>query len=346
MMTGIFGWMGGAACAFAMLMQPVVAGAADRPAARVVTTFEGPMEGLAVGPDGNLYASAFFGNKIYRIEPDGKTSVFADLVSAYGADGGITVGIAFDGKDAIYVAHTAESKVTPLLANVGARLDLTCRDAQVTQTGLYSVSLSTGKVDKVVIRADGYGFCFLDDPAVGPDGSVYVSDLRLPGVWRIDPVKKIAELWSSDPLMWPGDNPSSGAYSGPNGVTISNDGKAVLVATSGEPKILSIPIQPDGKAGPATAIVSGLGFVDGLEVDAEGNYYITEGGHNRQEIWKISANGKDRELIANNRTAPINTSASLVFWKDELCVANLGLFDVTPEDQRHKLVCFSNLPKF
>lgn len=315
-------------------------------ATEVVTSFDGPMEGLAVGSDGNLYVSGFFDHKIYRVEPGGKTSVFAELAPAYGGPDGITVGMAFDGKDTLYVAHTADSKISPLLENVTAKLDLTCRDATVTKTGLYGVSISTGKVEKIVTRGDGYGFCFPDDPAVGPDGSVYLSDLRLPGIWKIDPVAKTAVMWSADPLLWPNENPSTGARSGPNGVTLSKDGKAILAATSGDPKIISIPILADGSAGPATVVSGSHGFIDGLEIDADGNYYITEGGHLRQEIWMISANGRDRELIANNRTAPVNTSASLIFWNDKLCVANLGLFDVTAAEDKHKLVCFSNLPKF
>ncbi len=323
-----------------------VASANDLAKPEVITRFDQGIEGLIAAPDGNLYTTTFMGNELYKVGPDGAKTMVADLSEAYGRDGGITVGIAFDGDDTIYIAHTADSAVRPLLQHVGEKLDLTCRDASVTETGLYAYSLSSGSVEPVVTKADGYGFCFPDDPVVAPDGSVYLSDLRLPGIWKIDPEAKKAELWSAHDLLWPGDRPSTGANSGPNGLAISADGSVLLAVTSGDPMLLKFPIQEDGSAGDPTIVAAGMGFLDGLEVDDAGNYYLTEGGHLRQEIWKISPNGHDRELIANNRTAPINTSASMAFWNDKLCVANLGVFEVTAPEDRYSLVCFSDLPQF
>jgi sugar lactone lactonase YvrE len=76
---------------------------------------------------------------------------------------------------------------------------------------------------------------------------------------------------SSDPLLGPGISltPPFGA----KGIECSNDGKLMFVANTALHRIVRIPVYPNGKAGKASILITGINAPDGIAIDAEDNIW-------------------------------------------------------------------------
>lgn len=303
---------------------------------RILAQFDDAPEGLVGDTNGNFYVSLFHSALVMKVTSDGKATKVADLRTVIGDAKGSTVGIDWDGKDNLYVAFSEYSKRFPWPAKANLAVE-GCGDATVTKSGLYKVTISTGKVEPVVTRADGYPFCFPDDPVIAPDGKIFLSDLSLQAIWKIDPEQKSAELWSKDPLFSPGDRSLSGYPVGVNGIALAPDGKSLYGVTGGIPLLVKVPIQDDGSAGKAEMLAFGYDNMDGLEVDKDGNFYLTE--TTRSEVWKVSADAKKRQQLGNPLEAPLGAPASIAFGNGDICVTNLNFFKHLPESQANSIAC-------
>lgn len=303
---------------------------------RILAQFDDAPEGLVADADGNLFVSLFHSGRIMRVTRDGRTSRVADLRDVIGDAKGSTVGIDWDRKDHLYVAFSQYSERYPWPAKAELAAEA-CGDATVTKSGLYRVTISTGKVEAIVTRADGYPFCFPDDPVYAPDGTIFLSDLSLKAIWKIDPAQKTARIWSKDPLFDPGDRSLSGYPIGVNGIALARDGKALFGVTGGIPMLVRVPILDDGRAGKAQMLAFGYDNMDGLEVDRNGNFYLTE--TTRSEIWKVSADARKRQQLGNPLEAPLGAPASIALTDDELCVTNLNFFKNLPPAKANSIVC-------
>ena len=316
--------------------------AAAEPQWRVLAQFDDAPEGLVADRDGNLYATLFHSGRIVRIGKDGATTEIASLRPVVGEAEGSTVGLDWDGKDALYVTFAEYSKRYPWPAQLGLAREA-CGDSTVRHSGLYKVTISTGKVEAVATRADGYPFCYPDDPAVGPDGSVYFSDLSFSGIWRYSPGDGKVVMWSKDALFDSGPHPLSGFPVGVNGIAVSPKGDAVYGVTGGNPMLVRIPVNADGSAGTGVKVAYGYDNMDGIEIDADGNFYVTEAV--RHEVWKISPDAVKRQQIGNPLDAPLGSPASLAFLGEELCVTNLNFFGNLPPDKANTIVCAAGVPR-
>ncbi|TKT75776.1 SMP-30/gluconolactonase/LRE family protein [Aquamicrobium sp. LC103] len=303
---------------------------------RIFAQFDDAPEGLIGDGNGNFYVSLFHSAAIMKVSNDGKPTKIADLRTVIGDAKGSTVGIDWDGNDHLYVAFSEYSKRFPWPAKADLAVE-GCGDATVTKSGLYKVTISTGQVEAVVTRADGYPFCFPDDPVVAPDGNIYLSDLSLQAIWKIDPGQKSAEIWSKDPLFSPGDRSLSGYPVGVNGIALAADGKSLFGVTGGIPMLVKVPINDDGTAGKAEMLAFGYDNMDGLEVDEKGNFYLTE--TTRSEVWKVSADAKKRQQLGNPLQAPLGAPASIAFGNGEICVTNLNFFKHLPASQANSIAC-------
>lgn len=90
----------------------------------------------------------------------------------------------------------------------------------------------------------------------------------------------------------------------PNGLTLSRDGKALLVAEMLAGRILSFPLAPDGTLGarsvwarlrdiaPPTASEDAYNGPDGFKLGPDGNYYIAQNGSGR-----VLVVGEDKKLL-------------------------------------------------
>lgn len=314
--------------------------AAAEPQWRVLAQFDDAPEGLVSDGAGGLYVSLYHSGRVMRVGKDGGTSEVASLRSVVGDAKGSTVGIDWDGGDALYVTFVEYSQRYPWPAELGVAREA-CGDTTVKQSGLYRVTISTGRVEPVATRADGYPFCFPDDPAVGPDGSVYFSDLSFSGIWRYDPGTGKVEMWSKDRLFDPGPDPMSGFPVGVNGIAVSPAGDAVFGVTGGNPMLVRIPLNPDGSAGAGQRVAYGYDNMDGLEIDTDGNFYVTEAV--RHEVWKISPDTTRRRQVGNPLDAPLGSPASMAFLGEELCVTNLNFFGNLPPEKANTVVCASGI---
>ncbi|WP_425088606.1 SMP-30/gluconolactonase/LRE family protein [Stappia sp.] len=303
---------------------------------RILAQFDDAPEGLVADDKGGFYVSLFHSGHVMQVAKDGTVRKIADLRTVIGSARGSTVGIDWDGVDKLYVAFSEYSKRFPWPAKAKLSVEA-CGDATVTRSGLYAVTLSTGVVEPVVTRADGYPFCFPDDPVVASDGSVYLSDLSLKAIWKIDPQEKSAVLWSKDPLFDPAGKSLSGYPVGVNGIALAPDEGALYGVTGGVPMLVKVPINADGSAGEAEMLTFGYDNMDGLEVDPQGNFYLTE--TLRSEVWKVSPDARSREQLGEPLQAPLGAPASLAFGEDSICVTNLNFFGHLPDDKAKSIAC-------
>ncbi len=127
-------------------------------------------EGIAVDPrDGTLYVGSIRLRKIVRVEPSGATRDFAGGASA---DLGEVLGLKVDARRELLWA----------VANPGTE---TAAGAPGARSGLHSFDLATGAPRASVFLEDGGHL--LNDLALAPDGSVWVTDSRAGLVCRLTP---------------------------------------------------------------------------------------------------------------------------------------------------------------
>ena len=97
--------------------------------------------------------------------------------------------------------------------------------------------------------------------------------------------------------------------------------KNIYAATDGDPMVLRIPIKKDGSADDPIVISRGHSPFDGIELDDEGNIYLSE--IMRNEIMVLSPDGRQRVMIATQDNAPLDNNASLVLRNGVLYAAKL-----------------------
>lgn len=330
------GWLCGAIAAAALLAGGLPAQAEHK--AWVLAEFDDTPEGLAVDAEGNIYTALFHTGRIVKIAPDGSQEILAVVPSEAEAGKGDTVGIDLDKDGNIYVAykqnsprHEATNLVDPFHA--------ACRDATVTMSGLYKVDAKTREVTALATRADGWPFCFPDDVDIDAAGNIYMTDLTYAGIWKISPDGRTVDLWSADPLLNWSPRPYSGFPLGVNVLVLDRDEKNVYAATDGDPMVLRIPIQEDGSAGPVEVVSRGHTPFDGIELDDQGNIYVSE--LLRNEIWALSPDGSRRSLVASKANAPLDNNTSLIWRDGTVCTANLGFTHASPAEADRTIVCVS-----
>ena len=166
-------------------------------------------EGLGVDSHGDLYATLMHIGEVVRLNDTGSYDHIAWVPSKEESGNGDLIGLDLDQAGNIYVAYTGHSRHD-------FRKDLTnpfhpaCRDATVTQSGVYKIDAKTRKVTALATKAEGWPFCYPYDVAIDSSGNVYMTDLTYSGIWKISPDGKKVDLWSAHPLL----NWSSKPYSG------------------------------------------------------------------------------------------------------------------------------------
>jgi sugar lactone lactonase YvrE len=275
----------------------------------VLPAATGSVEGLTVGPDGNIYAPTFGFNttgalggnaKLFVISPSGS---IVRQVTIAGSSPHV-LGLAFNpATHILWVLDFGAGKVLAVDPNTGNSSVLA---GPIPNSGLNALTF-----DK--------------------QGNGYVSDSFTGTIWKVDKHGGGATAWSTDPLLGPGTGltPPFGA----NGVEFSNDGSLLYVANTAFHQIIQIPVNPNGSAGKASIMITGINAPDGVAVDPKGNIWIC--ANQEDEIVVINPAGKviaklgdfrgiDQNGIAQGLLFP----ASLAFSNDgsTLYVSNLTLF--------------------
>lgn len=302
----------------------------------VAANLPGSPEGLALGPDGFLYATIPKTGEIVRLDSRGGFKHIATVPSVEPAKNGRVWGAAFGRHGELYVAYLWAYS----LQEEDDQFHLACRNSQDIYTGIYKVDVGTGEVAPFITKRDGWPVCFPDDIAVDRKGDLYVADATLSGIWKLDASGTRFALWSTDPLLqWPAA-PLRTLPEGANDLVLSPDQRTLYVATDGYPAVVAIPIRDDGTAGPAAALAHDLSPLDGIEIDPEGNIYVSE--ILRDTIRVFSPDGLRHAVVASAETAPLSGPTSLVYRNGALCVANFG-WDVAPEPTT--VVCMTGFSK-
>jgi gluconolactonase len=200
-------------------------------------------EGPIADGKGNVYFSDLQGNKIHKIDAEGKLSVFfSDLKGPNG-----------------------------LMFNIKGEL-VAC---EMTAGRIVAFDVEKKKMRVVADTYQGKGFGGPNDLVTDLHGGVYFTDYRLNkakqdkmGVYYVDADGKVTRL--VDDLKMP------------NGVILSTDEKTLYVIPSGQPEVMSYPVESPGKIGAgkvfckmvATPKKKGSPVGDGVAIDTKGNLYF------------------------------------------------------------------------
>jgi sugar lactone lactonase YvrE len=267
---------------------------------------------LTVGPDGNIYVPTFgfnttgaiTGNAVlYVISPGG--DIVRQVTIADSSPH--MLGLAFNPvNDFLLVLDFGAGKVLKVDPMTGASSVFMVAPVISTTPGLNALTF-----DKA--------------------GNVYVSDSFQGVIWKTGPGGGAATAWSSGPLLGAGTGltPPFGA----NGVQFNHAGTILYVADTAYHQIVQIPVNPDGSAGTASILTTGINAPDGIMVDRDDNIWIC--ANQGDEIVVVDKTGKviaklgdfggiDENGIARGLLFP----ASLDFSKDgsTLYVSNLTLY--------------------
>jgi gluconolactonase len=215
------------------------------------------LEGPAVDDRGNVFFSDIAGNRILKMAPDGKVSVFR-------ADSGRTNGNAFDAQGRLLSCEGAEQG--PGGRRRMVRTDLTTGEVTVL-TDRYEGKRYNSPNDVCV---DGKGRVWFTDPRYGADRSDLEMDVE--GVYRIDPDGKVTRVLVQADVQKP------------NGLAVTPDNKTLYVIDSnpqsgGNRKVWAFALSDEGAPGKRRLVYDfgkGRGG-DGMRLDGKGNLWVAAG---------------------------------------------------------------------
>jgi sugar lactone lactonase YvrE len=265
-------------------------------------------EGLAVGPDGNVYVTTFGFNASGPVSGQGQLFVFADngkLIRQVSITGSTShlLGLGFHPTTrALLVIDFGAAQVLSVDPNTGSASVFMTVTTPPASTGLNALTFDAA-------------------------GNVYVSDSFNGIIWKTSPTGGVATAWVTDPLLTTTGVPPFGA----NGLRFNRAGDALFVANTGNDTIVKIPVS-NGNPGAPAVFVNSVNGADGIVLDPSDNIWIA--ANQADEIVVIDPTGKviaklgdfdgvDKKGVPQGLLFP----ASLDFSKDRnfLYVTNLSL---------------------
>lgn len=203
-------------------------------------------EGPAADKEGNLFFSDVRDSKTYKIDRDGKLSVFREKTNSGN-------GMMFNAKG-----------------------ELVCCEMEAGR--IVAVSPDGKEVRVLAEKFEGKRFNAPNDLVIDQDGGIYFTDpgFRAPEplpqgktcVYYLSPKGEVTRLIDDLP--------------NPNGIILSPDEKTLYVIPSGQAEMMAYPVTSPGKLGKGSVFCTlkqrmegGRSGGDGLTIDTKGNLYIT-----------------------------------------------------------------------
>jgi gluconolactonase len=254
-------------------------------------------EGIALGPDGDVYAGGEAG-QIYRL------SGWAEALAAGGTaqprqiagTGGFVLGLALDAGGTIYACDLARREVV-----------------RVTPGG--AVSVYTAGAPEAPLRTPNY-------PVFDAAGRLYVSDS---GAWDGND----GLVYVVEPRRAASDAPetrvaSTAPHRFPNGLALTPDGKWLYVAESTLPGVTRLPVGADGSLGALEEVARLPGTVpDGLAFDVAGNLYVA--CYRPDRLYRVTPDGAVAVLAEDPRGTALAAPTNVAFLGgSRLGIASLG----------------------
>ena len=221
------------------------------------------IEGPAVNSEGFLFAVNFEKQgTIGRVDPEGIAEVFMTL-----PEGSIGNGIRFDIQGNMYVADYMGHTVYRFSKD-SKQPDIWARDTTMNQP---------------------------NDLAIGPDGTIYLSDPNWAEstgqIWKVNPERHI-ELLETD-------------MGTTNGIEVSPDGKILYVNESVQRRIWQYDILDNGMLGNKRSFLTFEDFgLDGMRCDLKGNLYITR--YDKGTVLIVNPEGETIEEVTLTGKKPSN----------------------------------------
>ena len=269
-------------------------------------------EGIAVDPQGNVYASSNSDTAtIGHVCVFDRHGTLADIIEVPTGTSPVIglLGELFVEDQGLFVVDQADN-----VAPNGRLLKIDPRTHSVT-----------------VLAA---GFVFPNAIAQDRQRNLYVSDSATGQIARVAPDGSSNSVWFSSPLLTT-NNPDQPV--GANGLAFDRDHRFLYVANTGDHRILRIPVRRDGSAGPIEVFADGatidsqlgitqaLAGADGIQFDVQGNLYVL--ANQAEEIQVLSPDGRLIARYAGSGANVLDFPASLVFKGDDLYIANMSAQD-------------------
>ncbi len=148
-----------------------------------------------------------------------------------------------------------------------------------------------------------------NSPVLADDGTMYVTGSENPAIFRIAP--------GGETTVW---TTAIGGY--PNGITLTPDGRAVVVAQSHPEdfeggRVWRIPIEPDGSAGMPEVMAELFHTVpDGVAFDTEGRCYVAH--YTPDRIDRILPDGSVETVVEDWEAVHLNAPTNIAFCGPDL----------------------------
>ncbi|MDP9264578.1 MAG: SMP-30/gluconolactonase/LRE family protein [Chloroflexota bacterium] len=257
-------------------------------------------EGIAVAPDGTLYAAGFSGN-ICVVTPEGAVTRVIPVAPGPGAVTNF-LGDLFEPSQGLYVTDIADFG-----ASAAGRVLL--------------VDPATGDA-----RTLAGGFLAPNAIAQDRHRNLYVSDSFAGAIYKVDPEAGGKKLWIQDARLTTKGMPPFGA----NGVAFDRNERFLYVSNTGDSVILRIAVNRDGTAGALEVFAKGataadpqlLHGADGIAFDVKGRLWVCANQAN--EIQVLSPDGTLVARYSGAGADAMDFPASLVFHERSLYVTNLA----------------------